>query len=267
MPEELLIQTKLNTLSLKKSTPPGDRRLWVETIIYSLIILFIVNCYYLLTNTQWTARMFNRAVGDVAILITGLSLMLSSLCYFWNFADKFIIYRKHLGLVGFGYVLLHGVLSLILTDYTPFAAYYLNDKRILSFTAALIATLIFGGMALISNRLAIHEIGPHLWRRLMRIGFLGFALVLFHFGQKGWTFWLSWLMGKSESLFPSFGLIVFVFGIGVLILRGALAISIMRRHTGAVVNPQKPKPSPQEMSQTEELPHGLRDGSDESQTG
>ena len=89
--------------------------------------------------------------------------------------------------------------------------------------------IIFLGMAIISNRYAIHEIGPARWRKLMRLGHLAFPLVLFHFGTKGMPYWIPWLTGKSDALFPSFGLIVFLFGLVVMLLRIALWFSIMKK--------------------------------------
>lgn len=228
MPAEINIQSKLD-IHLKNAPFPQEKRLWGETIIYSGIIFVVVAAYYFATNQTFSDRILNRVVGDVALLLIGLSLILSSVCYFWNFADKYIIYRKHLGLVGFGYMVFHIVFSILFTAYSPFPGYYLEDKRIASFIAALIATLIFLGMTFISNRFAIHEIGPARWRKLMRFGHLAFLLVLFHFGAKGMPYWIPWLTGKSDTLFPSFGLIVFLFGSVVILLRIALWFSTMKK--------------------------------------
>jgi len=228
MPEEINIQSKLD-IHLKDSPLPREKRLWGETIVYSIIIFIVVAAYYFVTNQTFSDRILNRVVGDVSLLLMGLSLILSSLCYFWDFANKYIIYRKHLGLVGVGYLLFHIIFSFTFSSYSPFPGYYLEAQRIYSFIAALIATLIFLGMAIISNRFAIHEIGPARWRKLMRLGHLAFPLVLFHFGTKGMPYWISWLTGKSEALFPSFGLIVFLFGSVVIFLRIALWFSTMKK--------------------------------------
>ena len=126
-------------------------------------------------------------------------------------------------------MILHIILSVVMSAYSPFPGYYLEDKRILSFTAAVLGAIIFSGMAVISNRFAIQEIGPQLWRKLMRVGYIGFAFTLFHFGAKGMPYWTAWFMGESESVVPSFGLIVFLFGIVVILLRLALFMSIMFR--------------------------------------
>jgi len=229
MPAELKIQSKLDN-HLKYSKLPREARLWGETIVYSIIIFIVVAGYYFVTNGSFSERMLNRSVGDVALLLIGLSLILSSVCYFWDFADKYIIYRKHLGLVGVGYLMFHILFSFMFSSYAPFPGYFLEDKRIASFVGAVVATTIFFIMTAISNRFAIHEIGATRWRKLMRIGHIAFAFTLFHFGVKGMPYWLPWMTGKSEAIFPSFGLIVFLFGSVVILLRIALWFSTMKKN-------------------------------------
>ena len=224
MPAEIKIQEKLQS-QIKVRPLHSESRLWIETIVYSIILFIVISAYYFITGKSFSGGIFNRIFADLAFILIGISLMLSSICYFWDFADKFIIYRKHLGLVGFAYLVIHILLSIFLPNYTPFAEYYLADIRIKAFIAAVIATIIFVGMTVISNRLAIHEIGPKRWRHLMRFGFIAYVLALYHFGAKGIQYWLPWLTGKSESLFPSFGMMSFAFGLTVIILRIALWIA------------------------------------------
>ncbi|PIZ63398.1 hypothetical protein COY16_02100 [Candidatus Roizmanbacteria bacterium CG_4_10_14_0_2_um_filter_39_13] len=228
MPAELNIQSKLEN-HLKYSPLPREVRLWGETMAYSIILFIVVSGYYFVTSGSFTEKVLNRAVGDVALLMIGLSLILSSVCYFWDFADKYIIYRKHLGLVGVGYLLFHIIFSVTFSSYAPFPGYFLEDKRIASFIGAVLATIIFFIMTAISNRFAIHEIGAARWRKLMRLGHLAFVFTLFHFGVKGLPYWLPWMTGKSDAIFPSFGLIVFLFGSVVILLRIALWFSTMKK--------------------------------------
>lgn len=215
---------------MKSSSLLTERRLWVATSIYSFFILIVVASYTFVTTSKFSIRLLNNSIADVAIVLIGLSLILSSVCYFWNFADKYIIYRKHFGLVGTGYMLLHVCISFFYSEYSPFPFYYLEKSRIYSFIPALIATAIFVLLSLISNRFSIRSIGPSRWRKIMKIGYIGFFLVLIHFGIKRSQYWISWLTGNSDILFPSFSLIAFVFGITVISLRIALWISILKKN-------------------------------------
>ncbi|MDA1317005.1 MAG: ferric reductase-like transmembrane domain-containing protein [bacterium] len=229
MPAELKAQIKVQA-HIEQGHHTNDQRMWIEMIVYSIILLIVISGYYFVQSSSFTGQTVNRIVADLSILLIGISLILSSVCYFWNFADKYIIYRKHMGLVGVGYMILHIVLSTVLPNYAPFPGYYLTDARIMSFTAAVLGTIIFALMGIASNRFAIQEIGPQLWRKLMRVGFIGFAFTLYHFSSKGMPYWSLWFMGESRSVIPSFGLIVFMFGLVVIGLRIALWVATANKH-------------------------------------
>lgn len=230
MIEEQVLDTKLKKQIELRHRIPSDTRLYVETIIYSIIILFIVFGYYMVLTPEITTRVINRVIADLSFILLGLSLMLSSVCYFWDFADKFIIYRKHLGIVGFGYMIIHVLISLFYAGYFPFLTYYFEDSRIFSFAAAAVAALIFLFMTLISNRYSIQKIGPKRWKSVMRIGFVGYALVLYHFAVKGLPYWLFWASGKG-SIFPIFSLFVFLMGVTILVMRIALWVATANKVT------------------------------------
>lgn len=234
MVEEHLMDKKLQQQLDIRHRVPSDRRLYAETIVYSIIVFFVVFGYYLVLTPEVTVRVINRIIADLSFIMIGFSLMLSSVCYFWDFADKFIIYRKHLGLVGFGYMIIHVAISLFYSGYFPLISYYLSDSRIMSFTTAALATVIFFIMALISNRTSIQKIGPKRWKALMRIGYIGYALALFHFAQKGLPAWGFWFTGKG-ALFPAFSLLVFLMGVVILVMRIALWIKT-RQKTGTPQN-------------------------------
>ena len=234
MPEELRYEQKLKA-ALKKTPVKKESTLWFAISIYSIFIFIIVALYYFVQQGTFTFRIANRAIADVGMLLIGLSMALSALCYFWDFADSFIIYRKHLGLAGFAFALGHSVLSLFfMPQLFPFPQYYLEQKNMLSFSTALVSLIIYTIMALISNRFAIQELGGKLWRNLLRIGYIAYFLTIIHFGVRGFPYWLRWLNGQSDNVFPSFGLITFVFGISVLFLRIALLIARLNTNTATI---------------------------------
>lgn len=228
MPAEALLHEKLTTEIAIRKGPPRERRLYGETIVYSIFIVGIVSIYHFLLGADPTFRTLNRILADVAFLLLGLSLILSSLCYFYNFADKLIIFRKHLGVVGVAYMLVHMLISFTYAGNTPILSFFLAEHSIRSFLAASGSTIIFVMMAVLSNRFSIQHIGPARWRVIMRIGYIGYALGMLHFGLRGWDKWVSWYFGDT-TLFPPFSLIVMAFGVLVLGMRVALWISLARK--------------------------------------
>jgi len=229
MPAEILLHEKLNTEITLRKGPPRERRLYGETIVYSIFIVGIVSIYSFALGADPTVRTLNRILADVSFLLLGLSLVLSSLCYFFNFADKLIIFRKHLGVVGVAYMLVHMLISFTYAGISPLLSFFLAYHSIRSFIAASGSTIIFVMMAVLSNRFSIQHIGPARWRMIMRIGYIGYALGMIHFGLRGWDKWLLWMSGNS-TLFPPFSFMIFLFGIVVICLRIALFISVWRTH-------------------------------------
>ena len=243
MPHEEKFQEKLEVALAQKpaKTPPS---LWKDTIIYSIFIFIVVSLYYFVQRGQYNFIIANRVSGDVGILLIGLSFALSGICYYWNFADHFIMYRKQLGVVGFSYAVIHSLISLFfLPEAKPILLYYLQSENLLEFTSAVVAIGIYTGMVIVSTKYVVHQIGGTMWRKLLRVGYIAFALSIFHFGIQSYPYWLNWLIGNSTTLFPSFGLIIFVFGIAVIVLRIFLWISLSHKKTA-------PAPSQNEQTHT-----------------
>lgn len=233
MPEEhIMAQKTEGELALRRRVP-REVRLYGETFVLSLFLLFISGAYVLLTGSSWGIKTLNRVLADLSFILLGMSLGMSSVCYFWNFADRLVIYRKHVGIVGVVYLLLHGAISLSYAGKTPILTYFLSDANRVAFLAAVAATVIFLIMTAISNRFSIQHIGPKQWRIIMRIGFLGYILGMIHAGIKASPGWIGWFAGDG-SFAPPFGLIVFCFGVAVIVLRIALEIAL-----------PKPRPSHQ----------------------
>ncbi|MBP7967374.1 hypothetical protein KAZ66_03805, partial [Candidatus Woesebacteria bacterium] len=172
MHPEIQIQEKLNE-QIKKNPPPLPRNLWFDTGMYSLVIFIIISLYIFATQGIYDLRAFSRATANVGIILIGLSFMLSGLCYFWNFADHFIIYRKQLGVIGFIYALIHTSVVLYHSGTAkiliPFSLTRYGDIALLS---AEIAIIIYIGMIIISTQTVIHEIGGLRWRQLLRWGYV-----------------------------------------------------------------------------------------------
>lgn len=219
MHPEIQIQEKLNE-QIKSNPPPKPHNLWFDIGMYSLVIFIIISLYIFATQGTYDLRAFSRATANVGIILIGLSFMLSGLCYFWNFADHFIIYRKQLGVIGFIYALMHTSVVLYHAGTTqiliPTSLTRYGDIALIS---AEIAIIIYVGMTIISTQTVIHEIGGQRWRQLLRWGYIGLILSLLHMFIKGSYEWLSWLTGKSVGMFPAIGLLIFIFGIAVILLR------------------------------------------------
>src|SRR3989338_8627418 len=161
---------KFDKIIVKTPVKP-ERHLWLNTIAFSLVFFSILSIYLRVRRGYYDLYIINKVLASTSVSLIGISLVLSSICYFWNFADSKIIYRKHLGIIGFIYAVIHTIVSLFfLSDHFQFPDYFLAPDHVLTFLAGLVALTIFLFMTVISNNYAVHELGGQNWRKVLRYG-------------------------------------------------------------------------------------------------
>lgn len=230
-----------HTEIIKKVGQHSTEQLWTRTIVFSLFIWLICFTYKSAHEANSGLVSLNGSFALAAMILIGLSFALSGLCYFWDFVDTKIIYRKYLGLVGFGFAMLHGIISsysylVSATNGAVFDFFYRWDvfgvgvSNVIAFSLGLIGLLIFIIMALISNKYAIHELGGKRWRQLLRTGYIAYVLAVFHFGIKKTSEWVVWFERGWQDLPPP-SLPIVIFSLLVIMLRLTLwhAISQKKR--------------------------------------
>lgn len=212
-------------------------KLYFRIVIFGLFI-FVATYLYI----TWLAipSPLNKSVADTAILLMGFSMILSSVCYFWNRFDKLIVYRKYLGLIGYAFFIAHFVLSF--SAFTRlFSIENWEKGGLLAPTTGLIATIIFTVMALISNTFAAAKLGGKMWKFILRTGYIAVIFVTIHVIALRGTRWLTWFQEGMPTP-PSMSLLVSIFMLIVLTMRVALWAALKKRRTGvpaATVTPVK----------------------------
>lgn len=196
-------------------------RTTVLTVLLSLII-FVYN--YFGSPDDPLTHLLSRSFADTALILIGLSLALSGICYFWNFAEHYFIYRKHLGLIGFALALSHGITFLLI----------IPRGNLSAFISGITALIIYAFMAAISNRFFMIKLGGSLWRQIIRVGYIAYILTIIHFSIRSFDEWSGWVANPLKSL-PPMSLILLLFAIFVLGLRIAVFIS-SRRKTKSILN-------------------------------
>lgn len=201
-------------------------RLWAYSLLFSVLITVLCGAYVRMYFHTFSTRVLNETFADAGLIIIGCSFALSGICYFWNFLDTKIVYRKYLGLIGFFLIVLHVLLSLFFVPF-PITDYFTPAHRT-AFTAALISLVIFVCMAFISNRYAVHQLGGAHWRILLRTGYAAYFLALIHFALRKGPEWDRWL-AHHTSILPPLSMIVVVLGCAVLALRFALFLALSQK--------------------------------------
>lgn len=199
-------------------------KFYLRTGIFGLIVYAL--CYGYLRWLNIPGEL-NKSAADTAIILIGLSMLVSSISYFFNFADWMMAYRKHLGLVGFAFALSHLALS-----WNPFLSLFRLETwqqgKMWPVFTGFLALLFFGIMALVSNSKAAQALGKH-WRPFLRyFGYLAIVLVLAHVYLLKSSRWVTWFAQGMKTP-PSLSLIVAIFITIVLLSRLVLWVRTFGR--------------------------------------
>lgn len=214
----------------KTSKTETDFNRYINVLTLGLVIFGI---FYLYLFWQGSLNILNKAIADTSVILIGLSMLLTAICYFWDFADTKIIYRKHLGLIGFAFAVVHLLLSkqafLKLLDYASW-----QNGAVKPVVAGLTATIIFTIMALISNNVATKQIGGIGWRRILRTGYFALFFVLAHVAFLKGKYWFNWWQGGAQQP-PALSLVVTLFIVVVLVSRILLWLSLLLKKRTAPI--------------------------------
>ena len=206
-----------------KIKPIKSWKLLFNTLIFSGFIFFISSLYLFARRGNYNLFIANKAFATVSLILIGLSFALSGLCYFWNFVDTKIIYRKFLGLVGFAFAIIHIIITL------NFLPYKFASHKI-SVIFGVLALFIFAILTVISNRFTSFELGNKRWRIILRYGgYLAFIFIIIHVVLLKYPEWIRWST-TMKPLLPPLSLLGIIFALAVIILRIALFISIYKKN-------------------------------------
>lgn len=208
----------------KKPATTSEWMMYIQTIILGGIIAFASHSYI-----SWLKipNPLNKSIADTSIYLIGLSMALASVCYFWNVFDRFITYRKQLGIVGLGFGLVHIYLSSSALQKLFSPTVWQQGIPWGPFTGAL-ATLIFLVMAFVSPGIVAQKIGGKAWRTILRMGHIAVALIWLHVYFLKFGYIAKWYAGGMKTL-PSSSLLVLIFMSLVIVLRLALWIALAKK--------------------------------------
>lgn len=219
---------------VQKVGPIRALRLWVKSIIFSAVIYALCYGYYLLTKEGATGtRLWSQTLADSGMVVIGVSFLMSGLTYFWDFVDTKIIYRKHIGLVGFYMTAVHVYIALRHAFLNP-ARSFGEGWDVLGFFLGCLSLAIFLEMTIVSNQYSVRELGNKAWRIILRTGYVAYLFAVVHTIFKKYDVWQNWLDGKMSS-FPPLSLVIVVFSLVVFGMRIALWIALRNKKEEEVV--------------------------------
>lgn len=196
---------------IKKRNP------WKNIILFSFTTIPFFSVYYVGTVYESVSivEMVLKGFTNTGYLLIGFSLILGPLGKFWNYFDQFLTYRKQLGIIGFMYALIHGVVGTIIYVF-PNPDILVNNYWAVAL--GILALYLFYICYAISEIIVIKTLGPKKWRRLIRyISYSAFILATMHIYLAKLPVWQEYI--DSDIIFPPLSLVLFSFGLFVLAFR------------------------------------------------
>ena len=213
-------------------------RLWFRALAVALSV-FVFGCFYFfvrqfMKDGAWLfdLTLANKALGTTSLFLISQSMLLTGVAYFLRGKSRLLAHRKHYGLAGFWVGLVHGAVNHFLLPAVGLQPER-NAKSLLSDAPGLMALIIFGIMAALSNAEAKGRMGGKAWRKLLRYGgYAGLILAAGHTALLKWGSWTNYLRTSDPAL-PSLSLPAAVFAAAAVLLRLAAWI----------VGKRKPRPT------------------------
>jgi DMSO/TMAO reductase YedYZ heme-binding membrane subunit len=210
------------------------RKLWARaagTAVAAVVfgcLYFFVRQYFKDGVWRFDLALLNKSLGTAALFLVALSMFLTGVAYFSRRSSRPLVYRKHFGLAGFWLGLAHGAVTHFLLPAMGFDPER-KTPALLSDAPGLIALVLFGAMAFLSNAGAKGRLGGETWRKALRYG--GYAALLLAVGHTALLKWASWTkyFRTSDSVLPSLSLPVAAFAAAAVLLRLAVWISETRK--------------------------------------
>ena len=193
------------------------RNPWKNIFFFSLTTIPFFSIYYVGTVYEYVplVEIVLKGFTNTGYFLIGFSLILGPVAKFWNSFDKFLYYRKYLGILGFIYVLIHGMIGTLI--------YVVPNPSILwnnywAVALGIISLYLLFICYAISEIVVIRTLGPKKWRRLIRyISYSAFIIATIHIYLAKLPVWQNYV--DSEVIFPPLSLVLFSFGIFVLAFR------------------------------------------------
>ena len=212
-------------------------RRWIKAIAISLVVFLIFSVYLFLRRGYYNVYIINKVFGSTAAMLAGITLLMGPLRRI-SFVASLMTIRRHLGLLAFGFAILHVIASLAQSDRFAWFSWYLSEWVPITF--GVVAIFVWAYMTYISRNRKIEELGVDVWKnRLSLAGKIGFLAIFLHLVIMKYQGWIRWFTGQVKASpelanpeFPPASLFVFLCMVFVIVYRLALFISRKRKRVG-----------------------------------
>jgi len=202
-----------------------DKKRWLRSLSISFIIFVFFSLYLYIRRGYYDLYIINKILGSTAVVLAGITLFIGPLSKRITALASFMTIRRHLGLLAFGYAILHILASLYQTQRFTWFSWYLEEWMPVLF--GLIAVSVWGYMAYLSRNVKTQQMGVEMWKnRLSLAGKVAFFAIFLHLTVMKYPGWIRWVNGQVKQTpelanpsYPPASLFVFIFMIAVILYR------------------------------------------------
>lgn len=194
---------------------------FVSSFFTSLLILTVFSVYLYVQNGIFSLFILNKAIGQTALFLFAFVLLIGVLTRIFDFFDGLLKFRKLFGLLIFGYVSAHFLISFfLLPDQFPSSRFVLTN---VPFVLGLSSILILFVLTIFSFNIFIQFIDRKRWWKLQNWGVrLAAVFGLLHVVIMKDRIWWNWLTGSrvgNVGVLPPLGLVIGCFFVFALLVR------------------------------------------------
>lgn len=193
--------------------PPLKRKNpWIQVVLFSLPLIGIFGVYHNLATPQYFSLVEFGVKGltHAGLMLIACSLVLGPTAKFFDSFDKYLHYRKQLGITGFYYVLIHGFIASVLYLW-PSPAFFLRFAN--SIILGLLSLYLLALCTEWSEVYIIRKVGSKVWRKMLRwMSYSAFVLSLIHIWLIEHQGWESLYFSDPNRFLPPLSLLTFFLG-------------------------------------------------------
>lgn len=204
-------------------------RLWQEVFLLSLAFLGLLSILFLPLLEKGSAVFSLSILAGTSGILLAMSFSLSSFAYYFNFLDSRVVYRKQLGLMGYFFALGYALLAASLY---PERYIYSFPGNLLTMEVgvAVLAMAIFTVMACVSHVRAAQFLGGKLWKNILGLGYIAYALLVIRGIFLDASFWQAWFIEGTSTITPRMFLTV----LGTLVLLFRASVPFHKKYSSNI---------------------------------
>lgn len=221
--------------------PSFKTKMWLQTSIIAFALYGFFAAITSFLDGSLALLTWSKALGGAAAVCIAISFSLSGFCYYFNFLDTKLVYRKYFGLTGYWFAFAYSISLLFVNPKRYFYGFFDNIFSA-DFILGIAAMSIFTFMALISNAWAMKAMGPQNWRRGLRLGYFAWLMLAIRAYTIEKDLWMHWWQNLDS--FPPPRMLLSLLVLTVILFRISIEISkFIKKHKHFINTPQPNAPS------------------------